>query len=401
MEHLKCSLCGGIYPVDVFNTFCFECRSPLLFEYGQKKRELYPEKGNPLEVCIDFLPLEHVDPSLDIGLTRTPLLELRRIGESLNLPPVYAKLENMQPTGSFKDRGTSVAVQKAKSLGLTKIGTVSTGNMAASTAAFGAKAGLRTYILVKEDTGEEKILSTGIFGSTVFKTGGDYGELFKKSLEIGKRNGIFFMNSVDPFRIEGYKTLSFELFLQLDRSPPELIFVPVSAGGHLIGLIKAFEELLEQRYIKRIPTFIGVQAEGCSPIRTAYAQGMDRVNRIPEGDTIAHSISNPDPPGGNVVLKKLREHHGSMLQVSDEEILRAQRILAEKEGIFCLPASAAALAGARKYTSEHQLGPKSPEKIVLVLTGTGLKGLSQLDISTMKVMEIKVEDLEEDIAEDG
>ncbi|MFC2157668.1 threonine synthase [Acidobacteriota bacterium] len=394
MEHLKCCLCGRTYPVNVFDVFCSECQSPLLFEYENQKRELHPAEKNPLEVCREFLPLKQADPSLDIGLSRTPLLKLDRIGETLNLPAVYAKLENMQPTGSFKDRGTSVAVQIAVSIGLKKIGTVSTGNMAASTSAFGAKAGLQTYILVKEDTGIEKILSTGVFGSTVFKTSGDYGELFKKSLEIGKRHGIYFMNSVDPFRIEGYKTLSFELYLQFDRSPPELIFVPVSAGGHLIGLIKAFEELLIQKYIDRIPTFIGVQAEGNSPIQTAFAQGKDRVDRIPKGDTIAHSISNPDPPGGSVVLDKLRRHGGAMLRVSDSEILHAQKLLAEKEGIFCLPASAAALAGAAKYAAGRQMDPGSSEKFVLVVTGTGLKGMRQMDISSMKVINTQIASLD-------
>ena len=394
MEWLECVLCDKTFPVDIFNVLCDNCRAPLLYGSDLPEKALHREKRHPLDMCIDFLPIETVDPGLDIGLTQTPLLELSRLGESLGLPPVYAKLENMQPTGSFKDRGTAVAVQMARRLGLNRIGTVSTGNMAASTAAFGARGGFQTYILVKEDTGEEKLLSTGVFGASVFKTRGDYGELFRKSLDIGRRKGIYFMNSTDPFRIEGYKTLSFELFLQFDERPPDFIFVPVSAGGHMIGLIKAFEELEERNLIKSIPAFVGVQAAGCSPVYQAFSRGDEKVSRIERTETIAHAISNPDPPGGDIVLKKLRRHGGSMLRVSDEEILHAQGLLAEKEGIFCLPASAATLAGMIRFAAENRLDPSSRVRSVLVLTGTGLKGLQRLEISSMEIIGTTLDGLE-------
>ncbi len=392
MEHLECLFCQKTFPVNPFMTFCSECREPLLFPVSSSKKTIFFERSNSLNKFLDFLPLEHIDSNLCLSQGDTPLIPLNNMKKKFNLPSTFVKNETLNPTGSFKDRGTVVAVQKAVELGIDKIGTVSTGNMASSTAAFGARAGLKTFILVKEDTSSEKIISTLVHGPHLIKVRGDYGELFFRSLDLGRKHQIYFMNSVDPFRIEGYKITGFEIYLEFELNPPQYIVVPVSAGGHITGLMKAFMELQKQGFIQSLPKFIGVQAEGCSPIAQAFMSKKSKVERIEKGQTIAHAISNPDPPGGNIVLKLLNEFGGQMIMVNDKDILAAQKLLAESEGIFCQPASATTLAGLFKM--KEQIAFSSDDQIVLVITGTGLKSLSALDKTASAVHQTDLENLD-------
>ena len=392
METFECLFCQQSHPVNPFRSLCPVCQEPLLFKGPTNAKKFHHDKSHPLEIMADFLPLEHVNLDLSLGEGGTPLIRLKNVEKEFNLPPLYAKNETVNPTHSFKDRGTAVAVQKAVSLGIEKIGTVSTGNMAASTAAYGAKAGLETLVLVKEDTPQEKLLSTGIYNPITVKVEGDYGELFRKSLGLAPQLGIYFMNSVDPFRLEGYKVTGFEIFIQLDRKIPDYIFVPVSAGGHLVGIIRAFQELKQHGFIQKHPHFIGIQAWGCSPIASAFENGLPSVERIKKGKTIAHAISNPDPPGGNILLRLIRETAGSIIRVPDEKILEAQHMLAEREGLFVQPASATALSGILTFAKQHKLEPSS--KSVLILTGSGLKASRTTAVSSARIYQSTLPDLQ-------
>jgi len=395
MESLECLFCHKKYPIDVFHLFCPSCQEPLLVAPSRRNRVFHLDQSLAVEKFIDFLPLTKIHPQFSLGEGQTPLTRLSRVMEIFGLPPVFAKNEMINPTASFKDRGTVIAVHKAVSLGFKKIGTVSTGNMAGSTAAYAAKVGLGSLIFVKEDTSRDKIFSAGIYGPDLFKVRGDYGRLFYKSFAIGKKYGIYFMNSVDPFRIEGYKATGYEIFLELDSHTPQYIIVPVSAGGHLIGLMRAFLDLKEEGFIRKFPIFVGVQASGCSPLARAFAQGRLKFSRFPSPKTIAHAISNPNPPGGNIVLKMIHKNKGMILDVSDTEILEAQRLLAEQEGIFCDPASATTLAALRRISKKMKFGVR--DRIVLVITGSGLKTLEDLDPSMTKAEEASLEDLEKKI----
>src|SRR4030043_845608 len=201
MDRLECLFCGRKYPLGLFEVFCPECHEPMLVSSTPRKRSMALERSLSLEKYQSFLPLAHVDKTLSRGECNTPLVLLERVRSIHHLPLVYAKNETVNPTQSFKDRGTAVAVQKAVALGIKRIGTVSTGNMAGSTAAYGAKAGLKTVVLLKEDTPEDKIRAAGVFGPVLIKVRGDYGELFARSLEGGGKHGIYFMNSIDPLGI--------------------------------------------------------------------------------------------------------------------------------------------------------------------------------------------------------
>ena len=395
MDILECLFCKKQYPLDLFSPFCPQCREPMFFAQARGQRQIKTEKGHPLERYLDFLPLEQVDTNLSLGEGNTPLVKLNKVGGLGGLPLTFAKFEAQNPTQSFKDRGTSVAVQKAVSLGFTRIGTVSTGNMAASTAAYGARAGLETTVLLKEETPLPSLLAAGIFGPRLVRVKGDYGGLFYQSLEIGRKLGIYFMNSIDPVRVEGYKITGFEIFQDLGRQSPDYVFVPLSSGGHLVGLMRSFEDLVGAGFTQRYPTFVGVQAEGCAPLARAFAAGDSRYTRLDRTHTIAHAISNPAPPGGNVVLKMIREHGGLILSVQDGEILSAQKMLASKEGLFCQPESAVTAAGLIRLSKEKKL---SPDKIaILVLTGSGLKAPKALESHSLEVEEVELAGLEKEL----
>src|SRR4030043_2481377 len=272
MDRLECLFCGRKYPLDLFEVFCPECHEPMLLSSTPRKRSMALERSLSLEKYQSFLPLAHVDKTLSLGEGNTPLVLLERVRRIHHLPPVYAKNDAVNPTQSFKDRGTAVAVQKAVALGIRRIGTVSTGNMAASTAAYGARAGLDTFVLLKEGTSMTSLRVAGIYGPRLVAVDGDYGALFRTSLEIGKKLGITFMNSIDPYRMEGYKLTAFEIFLQLGRRAPRPVFVPLSSGGHLLGLMRGFADLEREGMISAYPTFAGIQAEGCAPLVHAFDQ---------------------------------------------------------------------------------------------------------------------------------
>ncbi len=395
MEHLECLFCQKTFPLNLFDPFCPDCHEPLLYHYPPAKRASHQKKEWPLERYLEFLPQLELKPELSLGEGDTPLVRLERIRKKYALPFLFIKNEALNPTSSFKDRGSVVAVHKALSQGIERIGTVSTGNMANSTAAYGARAGLKTFVLVKEDISRAKLLATAVHNPALISVAGDYGDLFRESFAVGQKHSIYFMNSVDPMRIEGYKIPGFEMFAQLDFHIPDYIFVPVSSGGHLIGLMRAFLDLKTQGLSEDLPVFVGVQARGCSPIARAFAQEATRVERIAKPDTIAHAISNPDPPGGNIVLRLLREFDGMVITVNDQEILMAQKILAELEGLFCMPASSTTLAGLLKLSKKKAFQPN--DQIVLMITGSGVKALDTLESSQISVRHTGLFDLEKQI----
>jgi threonine synthase len=399
MDRFECFVCGPVASRDPYSPFCPGCGEPLFVATVPRSGgiTIHEDRRLALERFADFLPLDGIDPGLSLGEGTTPLIRLDRTGAALGLSAVYAKNEAQNPTGSFKDRGTAVAVQKAVSLGFKRIGTVSTGNMAVSTAAYGARAGLETFVLLKEGTAVISLKAAGIHGPRLIAVDGDYGGLFRASLEIGKRLGISFMNSIDPYRMEGYKLTAYEIYLQMGRRSPRSLFVPLSSGGHLLGLMRAFEDLEREKLITTYPTFVGVQAQGCAPLAAAFAAGLDRYEQPAEVRTIAHAISNPTPPAGNAVLRMIRAHKGVLLAVTDNEMLEAQRELAAAEGLFCQPESATTLAALNKLASSGRAAGTSDDA-VLILTGSGLKTPHLLESVPVEVHKVPLSELESRLA---
>ncbi len=366
---LICTSCGKDYPIDEPYQRCEDCNEPLEVEHVKgkiKDSEIVWEKYS------DFYPFitQKLIDELSLGEGNTPVIFSERLSGELG-NEIYLKDETQNPTWSFKDRGTLIGVIRAIQLGYKRIGTVSTGNMAASVSAYGARASLKTTILVRPDIPEEKIYPIVVYGSNLIEVDAKFGDIYKKSLEIGKKAGIYFLNSDDPFRVEGYKTIGFEIAeWMLKSGSVDYVVVPTGSGGLLRGILKAFLELKSSGMLSEIPKFIAVQAEGCSPIARAYEKGVDYIEEVEEPKTIAGAIADPSPPSGNEILRKLKKH-GMAIAVSDNEILRAQRMLS-KAGVFVQPASATTIAAIKKLSEGGYLD----EKFLCVLTGAGIKVIS-------------------------
>ncbi|ASJ05284.1 threonine synthase [Thermococcus barossii] len=353
---LVCSICGKTYDEPVQRC---ECGEPVEFEPFNAE----PYIGKTVwERFWDFWPVE---PALELSLGEgdTPLVR-SKLGEEFGVR-LYLKNEMVNPTWSFKDRGTFLAMSYALKAGYRAVGTVSTGNMAASVSAYASRFGLEAKILVSESAGDEKLKAVSVYGGDVIRVRGDYGKLYFESLKLGERLGVYFINSDNPFRIEGYKGIAFEIAEELT---PDYVLIPTSSGGLFRGIAKGFIELYESGLIEELPRLIAVQTEGCSPICRAFKGGKERIERFDNPKTIAEAIANPYPPSGNAVLKLLREFGWGCVSVSDGEILEAQRKLAH-EGLFVQPASATGVAALRK------LDLPEGAKVVSILTGSGLRTL--------------------------
>ena len=370
---LKCSICGKTYDKPLQRC---ECGEPVEFELFEGE----PYIGKSVwEQFWDFWPLE---PALDFSLGEgdTPLVK-SRLGDESGIK-LYLKNETVNPTWSFKDRGTFLAMSYALKASYKTVGTVSTGNMAASVSAYATRFGLKAKILVSESVSDDKLKAVSVYGGEVIRVHGDYGRLYFESLKLGERLGVYFMNSDNPFRIEGYKGIAFEIAEELT---PDYVLIPTSSGGLFRGVAKGFIELYKSGLIEGLPKLIAVQAEGCSPICRAFREGREKVERFENPRTIAKAIANPYPPSGNAVLKLLRKFGWGCVSVSDDEIRKAQERLA-REGLFVQPASATGIAALEK------LNLPEGTKVVSVLTGSGLRALK--DASAGKITECPLEGLE-------
>ncbi len=400
MKNVKliCTGCDKEFSVNELHYRCDECNEPLELEEAKDGKI---SKGNLLNQTIldryvDFFPFLDINDEISLGEGFTSLVESKKLAENIGIKNIYFKNESQNPTWSFKDRGTALGVQHALKLGYRKIGTVSTGNMAPSVAAYGSKMGLDTFIFVKNNIAPEKLNPIGIYNPNLIKIDGDYGKLYYESLKIGRENDIYFINSDVPFRVEGSKTIAFEICEQLDFDMPDYVVVPTSAGGNIRGIEKGFREFKNCGLIDKIPKIIVAQASGCDPIYRAYSNGDERISRIDNPHTIAHAIENPFPPSGNQVLRMVRNNGGTVVSVADEEIIRAQAILAQG-GIFGQPASAVPLASIIKLKNDGYI--KESDSVVSIVTGSGLKYTAALDKHDLTSYTCKLEELSEYIRE--
>lgn len=395
MKDLKlvCTSCGKEYSIERVDPRCDDCNEPLEMELIKKGKI---KDGNPLQHTIleryaDFFPFKEIRRDLTLNEGFSPTVAIPRIADRIGLKNLYFKNESQNPTWSFKDRGTLVAIQHAYTLGFKKVGAVSTGNMAVSVAAYGKRAGFETFIFVSKNIPQEKLNPIAIYGANLIKVDGDYGKLYYESLEIGRRQGIYFINSDVTYRVEGYKTAAFEMCEQLNFNVPDYVIVPTSAGGNVRGIYKGFKEFKEAGIIDRVPKMIVAQAAGCSPIYNAFINGADVIERVENPETIAHGIENPFPPSGNAVLKMLKENGGTCVAVSDEEIIIAQKEMAEK-GVFGQPESCVPLAAAKKLRQQGYLTEN--DSVACVVTGSGLKYTAAFEKHNLKAHSCKLEDLD-------
>lgn len=397
-QSLICTKCGKSYSLQELHYRCDHCNEPLEVEMvtNGKIMEDNPLIQSVLERYADFLPFKSTDRRLSLGEGFTPLIRGENLAETLGIRELYLKDESQNPTWSFKDRGTVAGIQHACKLGYTRVGTVSTGNMAPSVAAYGRKAGMEAFIFVSKGISTEKINPIAIYKPHLIKVDGNYGDLYYESLKIGEANHIYFINSDAPLRIEGSKTIAFEICEQLDFAMPDYIIVPTSAGGNLRGIEKGFREFKACGLIDRIPKMICAQASGCSPIANAFQNQSNEIERIENPHTIAHGIENPFPPSGNQTLRVLKRNGGLAVAVSDEETIKAQAQLAQM-GLFVQPESAVPIAAIQKLRREGHL--TGQEKIVSIITGSGLKFTAALAYHALDSVDCRLEDISTYITE--
>ncbi|MFO7792221.1 MAG: threonine synthase [Candidatus Saliniplasma sp.] len=378
---LRCPKCSKSKNGKFIDQRC-QCGGPLEFDHRKGK---VLEGGSVWHRYKEFYNFE-ISDFYSLGEGDTSLSRLDYLSSELDLE-LYAKNETTNPTWSFKDRGTFLGVQQAVENDFSKIGTVSTGNMAASIAAYGARFGLDTYILVSDDINEFKLSQVSVYGPKIYRVDGDYGKLYFRSLEMGENNGIYFINSDNPYRVEGYKTIGFEI---VEEMLPDHVLIPTSSGGLFRGIVKSFIELKRSRIIQKYPRFTAVQAEGCSPIYDAFKKGKGKISLVKEKNTLAKAIANPYPPSGNEVLRKLNQIDGTCVKVSDEEIIRAQDELAT-EGIFAQLAGCVGIAAVKKMKHDNMI--KRGEKVVSIITGSGLK-ISKNGFKDSIITDIDIDELE-------
>ena len=286
---------------------------------------------------------------------------------------LYGKYEGCNPTGSFKDRGMTVATTIAKALGARAVVVASTGNTAASASAYAARAGLKSFVLVPSGgVARGKLVQAIAYGAIVVEVEGFFDDALRAVLDVVERTRVLYpLNSFNPWRLEGQKTLAFEVVEQLGWKVPDWVVVPVGNAGNIYAIWKGFKELYTHGLIDSLPRMVGVQAEGASPLVKTWRKRARRLLEVEEPSTIASAIRIGRPVNWPKALRAIEESRGLLVEVSDEEIVHAMTLLARLEGLVVEPASAAPLAGAVKLVGQGVLG--QGDAVVLVLTGHGLK----------------------------
>lgn len=325
----------------------------------------------------EVLPLADPTEAVTLGEGDTPLLPLERLGAELGMSSLFGKDEGQNPTGSFKARGLGCAVSMAKALGVTAVAAPSAGNAGGAMAAYGARAGMEVHLALPEDVPRACRIEAQMLGANVTLLPGTIADCGKWIGERAKAGGWFDLSTLkEPYRVEGKKTMGYELAEQLGWSLPDVIFYPTGGGTGLLGMHKAFAEMRELGWLAGdapVPRFIAVQAEGCAPLVDAFLQGSERAV-IPENpQTCAAGLRVPTPIGDRWMLSVLAESKGGAIKVSDLELLEANRALGRLEGIFSAPECGALVAALRKSLAAGEVA--ADERVVLFLTGTGVKYL--------------------------
>ena len=368
MNRLICQRCGAAYPLDDLRWKC-DCGSflDIEFEFTLDKEKLRSRKPT-LWRYREALPINRDENIITLHEGFTPLLESTIDGKEY-----LTKLEQLFPTGSFKDRGASVLVSKAKELGVTKVVEDSSGNAGCAIAAYSAKAGIECDIFVPEKTSPGKLAQIQMYGADLKQIPGSREDTARATLEAAKDS--FYASHVwNPFFFQGTKTFAFEIWEQLNFSVPDTLIIPTGHGTLFIGAYLGFKDLLNQKLISKLPRLIAVQPEACAPIYKMFNEKLKEVPRVGPKETMAEGIRIAEPLRAKQILDILLETEGEVIIVTENEIEKSLFQIC-KNGLYVEPTSAAAIAGFRKYRN------RARETIVVPLTGHGLK-------STEKVLKI-------------
>ena len=379
--HLECASCHAEYDAGKLHNLCVKCGKPLFPRYDLARiSRIMTKPGMRTRAANlwryrEVLPVRREENIVSLGEGWTPLLPAPRLGASLGMSSLFIKDESLNPTGSFKARGMAVAVSMAKELGATKLAVPSAGNAGGALAAYSARAGLECFIFMPKDTPTANVVECEVMGAHVTLIDGLITDCGAEVARRKEAEGWFDVSTLkEPYRVEGKKTLGYELAEQLEWTLPDAIIYPTGGGTGLVGMWKAFDEMERLGWIGRQrPKMITVQPVGCAPIVRAFAAGERFANEFQDAATVASGLRVPKAIGDFLILDALRESGGTAIAVSDAELLDGARRMASSEGVFAAPEGGACVPALEKLLQSGFL--KRDEKVVLFNTGTGIKYL--------------------------
>ena len=368
---MKCITCGEEYDLGEIIYTCSKCGSTLEVNCRPDvSRDIFECRRSTMWKYKEFMPVnESKIVSLEEG--GTPFCKCPKIGDKLGID-LYVKVEGSNPTGSFKDRGMSVGITKAVELGVDTVGCASTGNTSASLAAYAARAGKRCIVLLPSGKVALGKLAQAMFhGAEVISIKGNFDEALETVTSLALEGQLYLLNSINPFRLEGQKSIGFEVVDDLGWKSPDRIILPVGNAGNISAIWKGVSEFHEAGFIDDLPMMTGIQAEGAAPIANAVRKGKNSIEPVNNPETIATAIRIGAPVSAQKALRAIYDSNGIAETVTDDEILNAQKLLARTEGIGVEPASAASIAGLLKLVENGEVD--KGEQVVCIVTGHLLK----------------------------
>ncbi len=381
LADLQCPECCRGFAADRLQSVCQACDSPLLARYDLERLRV---QISPADLAgrapglwrwAELLPVRSAVSHLTLGEGETPLLHTQRLGARLGLEHLFVKDEGLNPTGTFKARGLAVAVARAAELGVRALAIATAGNAGGALAAYAARAGLEAHVFMPEEAPVVCQQEVEAAGGRLHVVDGLIDRAGEETSAQARRARWFVISTFrEPYRLEGKKTMGFEIAEQMGWELPEVIVYPTGGGTGLVGLWKAFAELKALGWLRGgKPRLVCVQPEGCAPLVRALDRGEERVQTWHEAKTAAHGLRVPRPYADRLILRVVRESGGIGVSVTEDEIVEAQQELARQEGILACLEGAAALAGLKRLVQAGWV--RADERVVVLNTGSGLKGL--------------------------
>lgn len=373
---LVCIDCGKEWDEMETTSNCLDCGGALdvVYDYDRivAKLNRYLIKTAPISALkyLNFYPIGDMSKIVSLNEGNTPLYECRKLAKSLGLKHIYIKYEGANPTGAFKDRGSMVEITKAVEMGKKAVCCASTGNMAASVSAFASKAGLPCYVIVPEGTPIGKLSQTLAYGAKLIQIRGTYADAVRLTINLSKKHDFYLCGDY-AFRAEGQKSEAYEIVEQLDWKVPDKVIVPIGCGTNSSAIWKGFLEYKRFDFIDTLPQIVGVQASGANPVVRAFEENRMDFDVLDKPNTVASAICVGDPLDGKKILKAIYDSGGMAIDIDDDDILNAQKMLAKTESIFVEPSAATGLAALMKMIDDKKVD--ADEKVVIVMTGAGLK----------------------------
>ena len=379
LDHLECPECARVYSADELHTVCHECGSPLLARYDLPKAKAHLDRNamsirpNNLWRWHELLPVRDLAHAITLSEGGTPMLHAPNLGRQLGVAHLYIKDEGRNPTGTFKARGIGMAVSRAVELGVRGFVTPTAGNAGGALAAYAARAGLPAHVFMPADAPQSNQQEVKMAGAHLHLVNGLISDAGRESAAMARESGLFDVSTLkEPYRLEGKKTMGYEIAFDLDWQLPEVILYPTGGGTGLIGIWKALDEMEQIGWIDSYrPRMVCVQAVGCAPMIKAFEEGHDRCEFFVGAQTIAAGLRVPKPLGDRLILRAVRESSGTAIAVSDEEMVAARSHIAAAEGIQACLEGAATVAALKKLIASGWVRPD--ERVVCLNTGTGLK----------------------------